>query len=414
MGPALRGRFIDFWRRMVYPLIVSKRDFFRNVPAQFGGIPIARQKKKAGRRIWRFWLYPLLILISAMFIYISVMDTVAEAGEPLRLFGVPIVSVEGSALEPALSHGDAVIAQEEPARRIGVQDIVVYRRMEAQPQVGRVASVSTILGVPYYTVSGADGGAEETVPESHIRGIAARYVPLAGYVLDFLSTPAGTVCCIGGPLMLLILLEIFSSIRRAKKGIRAADEAAAQEEEQVQELFGSLPPLGSQSDGPVYHAGSFSPQYAYHPPHPQPEQTVVTPEEKPSGGEVFSSSERQMEARLEQPPVTPEDLGLGAAAPEATPAQEMPAPESPDKKLSLTLSGDESSEFTVNGINIMYEDDTLNLQIDPSGEPMQISVRMRDDEAQLMFKTDEKTTRFAILNREGRPKRISISGSEEK
>lgn len=102
-----------------------------------------------------------------------------------------------------------------------------------------------------------------------------------------------------------------------------------------------------------------------------------------------------------------------AQEPEAAPTVQQENPPAEDKRLSLKLSGDESSEFTVNGINIVYEDDTLNLDVDPAGAPMRIKVRMRDDEAQLLFKTDEKITRFAILNQEGKPRRISISGKEE-
>ncbi len=338
-----------------------------------------------------------------------------EAGTPLRIFGIQVVSVQGTDMEPALSQGDAALVDAASTQEIAVEEIVAYRQMEAQPKVGRVVSVSSILGVSYYTVQGEDGSASgQAVPANHIFGTVSRYIPFAGYVLDFLDTPVGTVCCIGGPVMLLIVLEIFSSIRRAKRGIREADEAASREEESAQEPVAPLPPIGSGDSGPVYHAGSFSPQYAYHPPRPQTEQMVVPPEE-PSAGDVFSSSERQMEAHHEQPPVRPEDLGLHAQTLVDIPehVEEPPAQAPADKKLSLTLSGDESSEFTVNGINIVYEDDTLNLQIDPSGEPMQIKVRMRDDEAQLMFKTDEKTTRFAILNREGKPRRISISGNEE-
>lgn len=371
------------------------------------------------RRIWKFIVYPLLLLTAALFIYLSVSDSMMETdGSPVRVFGTLIAPVHTSGMEPALSQGDAVIIDATPADQIEPGDIIVYRGMDAYPDIARVSSSRELLGVPHFTVQGQTADGEtESVPAGYIYGTVSRYIPYAGSLLDFLDTTAGTICCIGLPLLLLILLEIISSIRNAKRQIR--EKARSEPElplfpEQEYEAAFSGTPDGAE---PVYQGGSFSPQYAYHP------QRVQEAEPFPLPPESFEQEEVQ-EPNVPPQPVDPEPAAPVpdvAAAPE--PAQQPPAepvaeeeasqPQPADKKLSLTLSGDETSEFTVNGINIVYEDDTLNLDVDPMGGPMRIRVRMRDDEAQLLFKAEDKTTRFAILNQEGKPRRISISGKDE-
>lgn len=383
-----------------------------------GGIPISAQVESR-RRIWKFIVYPLLLLIAALFLYLSIsgqaMDT---GGSPIRVFGYLIAPVHTSSLEPALSEGDAVLIDGTPVDQIQAGDIIVYHGSNAFPQIARVSSSREVLGVPYYTVQG--GSEDEAVAAGYIYGTVHRYLPYAGSLLDFLDTTVGTFCCIGAPLLLLILLEIISSIRRAKRQIRAkvqdgddAEVSPLREEEALSSIRDS-----SEGEQTTYQGGSFSPQYAYRPqqaaagtftftpvisdPDPSPEQEV---QEQPLSNPESDTTEMAAEDRTESD--THSDV-----VQETLPQQESVPPDPMDKKLSLTLGVDETSEFTVNGINIVYEDDTLNLDVDPKGAPMRIRVRMRDDEAQLLLKTEEKTTRFDILNREGKPRRISISGKD--
>lgn len=337
-------------------------------------------------------------------------------GSPIRVFGYLIAPVHTSSLEPALSEGDAVLIDGTPADQIQAGDIIVYHGSDTFPEIARVSSSREVLGVPYYTVQG--GSEDEAVAAGYIYGTVSRYLPYVGSLLDFLDTTGGTFCCIGLPLLLLIILEIVSSIRRAKRQIRAK----VQEENDVEAHplceEEELPSILDSSEGEqtIYREGSFSPQYAYRPqqaagtftftpvisdPDPSPEQDV---REQPLSNPESDAAEKVAEGHAESD--THSDM-----VQETLPQQAGPDPT--DKKLSLTLGVDETSEFTVNGINIVYEDDTLNLDVDPKGAPMRIRVRMRDDEAQLLLKTEEKTTRFDILNREGKPRRISISGKDE-
>lgn len=388
----------------------TKRLFFHG-----GVVVIARQGIKH-RQIWKFLIYPVLLLLSGLFIYASVADLMVQPdGAPVALFGVRIAPVRTDDLAPQVSAGDAVIVSSTAPEQIQAGDLVVYRPVGAQVGVGRAVSSSTILDVLYVTVQ--SGSQAVSVPADHIYGTASRFIPYAGYVLDFLDTPAGTVICIGGPLLILILIEIISVVRRAKKGI-LQDQAAPQEETFPPEEADALDPLapfriGARDPGePVYQAGSFSPQYAYRPPQPPQEDLFSGVGEEPpqeQGNWIprhFPEPEQEiLPPGEEELPPLPEGAGAEEGARIAAAA--------PDQKLSLTLSGDESSEFTVNGINIRYEDDTLDLSLDPNDASMHIRVRMRDDEAQLLFRTPEKTTRFSIVNQEGKPRRISISGKED-
>lgn len=384
-----------------------------------GGIPISAQVESK-RRIWKFIVYPLLLLTAALFLYLSISgQAMGTGGSPIRVFGNLIAPVHTSSLEPSLSEGDAVLIDTTPVEQIQAGDIIVYHGSNSSPDIARVSSSREILGVPYYTVQG--GSEEEAVAAGYIYGTVSRYLPYAGSLLDFLNTTVGTFCCIGLPLLLLILLEIISSISRAKRQIREkrSDEEDVGAPPLREEGFQSSIPDSPEEEPTTYQRGSFSPQYAYRPDQamtgtftftpvsfesePQAEQGV---QDQPSPDPVADPPEMAAENHIE-----PETY-LNVVEQEPT-EKEAVQPEPVDKKLSLTLGVDETSEFTVNGINIVYEDDTLNLDVDPKGAPMRIRVRMRDDEAQLLLKMEEKTTRFDILNREGKPRRISISGKDE-
>lgn len=386
-------------------------------------------QQKSKKRIWKWIVYPLLLLIAAFFIYYLIADSAeGDTDTPTVIFGQRIAPVHTAILEPALSEGDAVMIDEVLADEVVEGDIIAYHSIEKTAGISRVTSIREILGVPYYTVRSATTGESESVPANYLYGTVNRYIPYAGYVMDFMETPWGIVCCIGVPILLAIVLEIISSVRQTKQHLRKKEEDFS--EPSLQDWGfepASIAPPEENSRPSSYSSGSFSPQYAY---YPQQNLTggsfYLDPSALDEGDDAEKSAVPEQRVEEKQPEAQSVDVIPPAPEPE-TPAPQLnePAvtPEQPqsaaapqaqeDKKLSLTLSGDESSEFTVNGINIVYEDDTLNLDVDPSGTPMRIKVRMRDDEAQLLFKTDEKVTRFAILNQEGKPRKISISGKED-
>lgn len=392
-------------------------------------------QSKSKRQIWKWIVYPILLLIAALFAYYSVSDLTGAAGAPVSVFGYQITSVHTADLEPSLAQGDAAIVDETPAKSIAVGDIVVYQS-GTQTAVGQVVSTRFISGEPLFSVQPGANAAEDFVTEDQLYGTASRYIPYIGYVMDFMDTPVGLVCCIGIPVLLVILIEIFSTIAQAKRHLRNEEET---ENSALRDwVFGTTPqeepPAPEPEREQSYTAGSFSPQYAYHPQNgnsgsfrftpeqediasvtqPTPERPETPADPKPEPQEpvqpIIAPEPQEPVQPVAQMPVAQTQ---SAQEPEAAPTVQQENPPAEDKRLSLKLSGDESSEFTVNGINIVYEDDTLNLDVDPAGAPMRIKVRMRDDEAQLLFKTDEKITRFAILNQEGKPRRISISGKEE-
>ena len=47
-----------------------------------------------------------------------------EAGTPLRIFGIQVVSVQGTDMEPALSQGDAALVDAASTQEIAVEEIV--------------------------------------------------------------------------------------------------------------------------------------------------------------------------------------------------------------------------------------------------------------------------------------------------
>lgn len=435
--------------------------------------PIENQTgKKKKLHIGKYFFYGFLVLLLSCFIFIFISyGQSKKTGNPPNLFGFNVLVVQSASMEPTIEPGDVVIVKskkKDTSPALQVQDVITFKQIMSSGEkptwiTHRVVDVTTAGGNTMYITKGDanDTQDKDPVTENNLLGKVVATVPKMGFFFDFIKQPLGMFVCIGLPILILILFEAINLIRT----VRTPEEKLVEEaEERENDDLDNLPRVGVRSrrrldeDIDLSQAG-MSPEYAYRPKQsyqpPQEEDTYASTESRRIDDETLYYHQND-EAGAPASHDYADDFGAGfvggysqvhggqehgfhaqdavsqresvrndaytqsavladsgdgmAAVPNHINAGRQPGD---DKKLSLTLSGDESSEFTVNDINICYEDETLNLQMEPCDEPCQIRVKMKNDQAVLSVETPSKQTRFTVLNKDGRPRKISISSEND-
>ena len=129
-------------------------------------------------------------------------------------FGVGAAVVVSGSMEPALSAGDLIIVAEREDYAVG--DVIVF-------QDGRMAVTHRITAVADDTVTtkgDANNTEDSPIHRAQIKGKVVAAVPLAGYVVNAIKTPLGTLALLA---LAVVLME--SSFRAEKQ--KDADELAA-------------------------------------------------------------------------------------------------------------------------------------------------------------------------------------------
>ncbi|MBO4247642.1 signal peptidase I [Halomicrobium sp. IBSBa] len=148
---------------------------------------------------------------------------------PFVLFAVPqtigadhgFVVLSGS-MEPALSPGDVIIV--DGSGPVGVGDVITYDGGDAVPVTHRIVAVEDGAFV-------TQGDANEnpdtgTVTRADVLGRVALTIPLIGYVILWVQTPAGYVTLVVAPLVLLVGGELRSWLRDRASDDTTADDGA--------------------------------------------------------------------------------------------------------------------------------------------------------------------------------------------
>ena len=118
-----------------------------------------------------------------------------------QLLGGPAayVIVSGASMEPALAHGDLVVATKKDSYRAG--DVVAYRVPKGEPGEGALV-IHRIVGgsarVGYLTKGDNRKGRDLWQPRpSDVLGSESVRVPRAGLLLSFMQTPMGLAMLAG-------------------------------------------------------------------------------------------------------------------------------------------------------------------------------------------------------------------------
>lgn len=114
-------------------------------------------------------------------------------------FGIGASVVLSGSMEPALSVGDLLIIRQQGTYEPG--DVVVY-------QSGSMAVVHRIVDISAETATtrgDANNANDDPIPVSAIKGRVAAAIPLVGYLVWALKTPAGILCTLAAAVLLVEL-----------------------------------------------------------------------------------------------------------------------------------------------------------------------------------------------------------------
>jgi signal peptidase len=135
-------------------------------------------------------------------------------------------------MTPAIAPGDVVIVDSLPVRDVAVGDVIVFeqRTGDAVPITHRVVDVERSADAPpaFQTKGDANEDADlSPVTPDRLIGRVVFSIPLIGYVIQFVGTPAGFVALVVLPLGLLAVSEVADLLRAGRAEPAAASDVDA-------------------------------------------------------------------------------------------------------------------------------------------------------------------------------------------
>ncbi|MFT3951944.1 MAG: signal peptidase I [Oscillospiraceae bacterium] len=134
-----------------------------------------------------------------------------------KFFGVKMLTVMGSSMEPTIEAGDLIYVFPTDAENIKVGDVISFvMNKELTVATHRVVSIDD--DQKHFTTKGdANSGDDGKVAYGNVLGVARITVPKVGYLMYFFSTVKGRI--LGGALLMgLILTAFFLSDDKKKTG----------------------------------------------------------------------------------------------------------------------------------------------------------------------------------------------------
>jgi signal peptidase I len=135
-----------------------------------------------------------------------------------QLTGHQLFIVGGGSMEPVIPVGSLVVVSPTDANTVAVGAVITVRADNGVVFTHRVVRVVDLADGRYYATKGdanqtADGG---LVPARAIVGTADTFVPVAGYLQEYLSRTAGFVVVLGilgGLFLVYVLLQMIEPSR---------------------------------------------------------------------------------------------------------------------------------------------------------------------------------------------------------
>ena len=150
------------------------------------------------KRLSRTLLLVLISCILGLNLYLWNARSLTRNQMPMP-FGIGASVVLSGSMEPALSVGDLLIVKEAETYQTG--DIVVY-------QSGSMAVVHRIVDIGPETATtrgDANNANDDPIPVSAIKGRVAAAIPMVGYIVWALKSPAGILCTLAAAVLLVEL-----------------------------------------------------------------------------------------------------------------------------------------------------------------------------------------------------------------
>ncbi|HUP55545.1 MAG TPA: signal peptidase I [Methylomirabilota bacterium] len=148
-------------------------------------------------------------------------------------FGLEVFAIRGASMQPAIPLGAAVITARANPDAVGVGDIVTIRADNGVVYTHRVVEVDASEPEIWLRTKGdANTTADAApVPGASVIGVVGMTIPVAGYLIVMLATPAGVLCFLAyaGALLLAIweLEEAEGEAETHRRSARSRDVAPA-------------------------------------------------------------------------------------------------------------------------------------------------------------------------------------------
>lgn len=167
------------------------------------------------------WVIATVALVSL----IAVSATISHLDRDLYI-------AHGSAMEPAVPVGAAVIVRHVEPTDVTVGQVISFRRPNGMVVTHRVTALAVVESEPAFVTKGdaEQAPAGDPVPASAVIGVAEMVVPFAGTVINGLGTTFGAVAALAllGGLLLAVwfIEEALDGYRRSSERRRILAELA--------------------------------------------------------------------------------------------------------------------------------------------------------------------------------------------
>lgn len=127
-------------------------------------------------------------------------------------FGYKPLTVLTNSMEPKISAGDMVFVKEKPISSIKKGDIITFKQSEKKLITHRVFRVDN----EGFQTKGDNNNVKDNwvVHPENVIGEVKTIIPNAGYVAKFLTSKAGFFLFILLPLLLFVLIEVYTRVLR--------------------------------------------------------------------------------------------------------------------------------------------------------------------------------------------------------
>lgn len=152
-----------------------------------------KTKKEKINKILKVIVYPFIILIFSLVIYVGYMKYIKHEND-VNIFGFRTYMVATGSMEPEYSIGDMIIIKETPKEKIKAGDVINYiSENKADTITHRVIEVEEKQGQTYYKTKGDNNNSEDPEPINYnqVQGVLVFKISKLGKVITKLLTGTG-------------------------------------------------------------------------------------------------------------------------------------------------------------------------------------------------------------------------------
>lgn len=194
----------------------------------------------------------LLFVFAILMLLVTFLSTTVNK-EQASLLGYRFFIVRSDSMRPFFQAGDLTITKEVDTTLLNQGDVIAFRSIDpmnyGEVITHRILECTQYQGEDAFVTSGDATGIEDAypVPAGRVLGLYQGIVPNAGFLFQFLKTPAGYCVLIFLPLFLLMVWQgarFFFLLRRSQKeqqeNLRMQEELFAAKQLQVAQSLQEL------------------------------------------------------------------------------------------------------------------------------------------------------------------------------